>query len=304
MALWRTALSQYCSGTKSTQCTTIDTRDLQYTPLTLSRLGKCLVSILSLAIHISPNNGAIDTVQSGKLVVIVLAMHCALWIIIFGLLLVTIWYHYISGWFVRVSLALKAQAYFGVDYMPYRWNRIIRFCGWWLEFFGTKMYMWAIWYCRFWDCISFFFVHLSTDSFIPGAKGGTSTFSDFSIFCCSFHRFYTNSHKSLYYTIRIKNVWIGTKTTPCTNSYYTICITIVWIRLYEFVRKISEKKLFPGWDFNPGPISHLQSSQCLPSTTPPPQSVAILFIYGTIKKTIQKTRLYKFIRVPYSQSLW
>jgi len=68
--------------------------------LTLSRLGPRLDHILSLAIHISPNNGVINTVQSGKLVVNVLAMHCALSIIIFGLILVAIWYHYIvlSGW--------------------------------------------------------------------------------------------------------------------------------------------------------------------------------------------------------------
>ena len=80
----------------------------------------------------------------------------------------------------------------GVDYMPSGSNRIIRFCGWWLEFFGTKLYMWAISYCRFWDCILYFSVHFSTDSFIPGAKGGTSIFSDF--FCCSIQRFYTNSY--------------------------------------------------------------------------------------------------------------
>ena len=42
--------------------------------------------------------------------------------------------------------------------------------------------MWAISYCHFWDCISFFFVHFSTDSFIPGAKGGTSIFSRLSYF--------------------------------------------------------------------------------------------------------------------------
>jgi len=30
---------------------------------------------------------------------------------------------------------------FGVDYMPLGSNRIIRFCGWWLEFFHTKFYM-------------------------------------------------------------------------------------------------------------------------------------------------------------------
>jgi hypothetical protein len=52
--------------------------------------------------------------------------------------------------------------------MPFDWNRIIRFCGWWLELFGTKLCMLAISYCRFWDCISIFFVHLSTDSVIWG----------------------------------------------------------------------------------------------------------------------------------------
>ena len=41
-------------------------------------------------------------------------------------------------------------------------------CGWWL-IVSTKLYIWAISYCHFWDCISVFFVHLSTDSFIPVA---------------------------------------------------------------------------------------------------------------------------------------
>ncbi len=45
--------------------------------------------------------------------------------------------------------------------------------------------------------------------------------------------------------------------------------------------KISEKKMYPGGDFNRGPISRLQSSLCLPSATPPPSSVTILFIYQT-----------------------
>ena len=65
-------------------------------------------------------------------------------------------------------------------------------------------------------------------------------------------------------------------------------------------------------------ILRLQSSLCLSSTAAPPLSVTILFIYHTIKKTIQKTRLYytgqlrtiretrlyKFICVAYIQSLW
>jgi hypothetical protein len=37
------------------------------------------------------------------------------------------------------------------------------------------------------------------------------------------------------------------------NSYYTICIKNVRIRIYEFVQKLAEKKKKPGWDFNPGP---------------------------------------------------
>ena len=63
----------------------------------------------------------------------------------------------------------------------------------------------------------------------------------------------------------------------------------------------STKKETSG-DFNPGPISHLQSLVWLPSTSPPPLSVANLFIYRTrrIKNTIQKLRLYKFILVTYS----
>ncbi len=46
--------------------------------LTLSRLGARLVRVLSLAIYISPKNGAISSIQIGKVVVNVLAMHCAL----------------------------------------------------------------------------------------------------------------------------------------------------------------------------------------------------------------------------------
>ena len=46
--------------------------------LTLSRLGRRLVGVLSLPIHISHNNGAINTIRSGKVVVNVSAMHFAL----------------------------------------------------------------------------------------------------------------------------------------------------------------------------------------------------------------------------------
>jgi hypothetical protein len=102
--------------------------------------------------------------------------------------------------------------------MPYGSNRIIRFCGWWLEFFGTKLYMWAISYCHFRDCILFFFVHLSTDSFIPGAKGGTSIFSDLFFFAVPSNAF-----------IRIHISGIR-QCGFCTNSYniiHTIVIQIV-----------------------------------------------------------------------------
>jgi hypothetical protein len=82
--------------------------------------------------------------------------------------------------------------------MPHGSNCIIHFCGWCLEFFRTKLYyMWAISYCHFWDCISVYIVHLSTNSFIPGAKGGTLHFFWYRFFRCSIQRFYTNSYKSL-----------------------------------------------------------------------------------------------------------
>ena len=68
--------------------------------------------VLSLAIHISPNNGVINTIQIGKLVVNMLAILCSFGISMIGPFWGTIWYHYISGWFVKLSLALKAQAYF------------------------------------------------------------------------------------------------------------------------------------------------------------------------------------------------
>jgi len=80
--------------------------------------------------------------------------------------------------------------------------------------------------------------------------------------------------------------------------------------LYKFVYKLmnSYKNYFygtkkeTGGDFNPEPLLRLQSLLWLPSTTPPPPSVAILFIYRTrrIEKNIQKLRLYNFILVTYS----
>ena len=51
--------------------------------------------------------------------------------------------------------------------------------------------------------------------------------------------------------------------------------------MYEFVQKLAKKKKKPGWDFNPGPIWLAIVAAAIPYN----------------KKTIQKTRLYKFIRV-------
>ena len=60
--------------------------------------------------------------------------------------------------------------------------------------------------------------------------------------------------------------------------------------------KISEKKLNPGWDINPGPIwlaIVAVSIIHLPTT-----SISGHFIYIPYNKnTIQKMRLYKFIRL-------
>ncbi len=46
--------------------------------LTLSRLGGPLGVLLESIVHISPNNGSIEMIPSGKLVVDVLAIHCTL----------------------------------------------------------------------------------------------------------------------------------------------------------------------------------------------------------------------------------
>ncbi len=46
--------------------------------LTLSRLGMHLGCILVLGIHISPNNGPIETIPSGKLVNDILVIHWTL----------------------------------------------------------------------------------------------------------------------------------------------------------------------------------------------------------------------------------
>ena len=106
-------------------------------------------------------------------------------------------------------------------------NCIIHFCGWWLEFFRTKLYMWAISYCHFWDCISIFFVHLCTDSFIPGAKGGTLHFFRLRLFRCSIQRFYTNSYKSLilFYGsfLKLLTLWLALNlsvATECHSKYF------------------------------------------------------------------------------------
>ena len=124
--------------------------------------------------------------------------------------------------------------------MPYGSNRIIRFCGWWLDFFGTKLYMWAISYCHFWYCILFFSVHLSSDS------GENLHFFRLVFFCCSIQRFYTNSYKwnssvwFLYEFIQYNSyncytnciVGIRTRCGFCTNSYifYMNCIVRIHTR--------------------------------------------------------------------------
>ena len=92
------------------------------------------------------------------------------------------------------------------------------------------------------------------------------------------------------YTICIQNVRIGTKITPCTNWYYTICITIVRIRLYEFVQKLVKKDLHPGWDFNPGPIW-----LAIVTARTPPHPIPHFIYIPYNKNTIRKMRLYKFI---------
>ena len=78
------------------------------------------------------------------------------------------------------------------------------------------------------------------------------------------------------------------------------------------------KKIVSRLGFQPGTNIALAIIAVSPFNAPPPLSVTILFIYHTIKKTIQKTRLYytgqlrtiretrlyKFICVAYIQSLW
>jgi len=87
--------------------------------------------------------------------------------------------------------------------------------------------------------------------------------------------------------IHIKIVWIGTKTTLCTNSNYTICINVVWIHLYEFVQKIA-KKFVSRLGFQPGTNIALAIVLCRPSTTPPPLSVAILLYTVQFRKPFEK----------------
>jgi len=103
-----------------------------------------------------------------------------------------------------------------------------------------------------------------------------------------------------YYTIRINIVRIGTKTTPCTNSYDTICITIVWICLYECVQKLA-KKIVSRLGFQPG--TNIALAIVAVSAIHRPTSPVSGHFIRTIKKTIRKLRLYKFIRVAYSQPL-
>jgi len=94
---------------------------------------------------------------------------------------------------------------------------------------------------------------------------------------------------NLFYTIRIKIVWISTKTTPCTNAYYTICITIVWIgtkttpctnSYYTICRKQR--------------YSLKSDSMKLPTCT---------ILYEKILPTIHKSGLYDLTRMAFSQPL-
>ena len=54
--------------------------------------------ILSLLIHISPNNCAINMIQVGKLVVNALAIHCAFQTMSIGPLLMKLLYLYVMRW--------------------------------------------------------------------------------------------------------------------------------------------------------------------------------------------------------------
>jgi hypothetical protein len=91
-----------------------------------------------------------------------------------------------------------------------------------------------------------------------------------------------------YYTIRIKKCmnWYKNHTVYEFVLYnlYIICMnSFVWIRT-----KISEKKIcirvgISTWDQN-----GLQSLPSLPSTSPPPLLVPILFIYPTIRTPSKK----------------
>jgi len=77
--------------------------------------------------------------------------------------------------------------------------------------------------------------------------------------------------------------------------------------LYKFDQWICTQIIFTvqnkwdRWGFQPGTNIALAIFAVSANTTPPPPSVAILFIYRTIrnKNTIRKMRLYKFIRVTY-----
>jgi hypothetical protein len=66
------------------------------------------------------------------------------------------------------------------------------------------------------------------------------------------------------------------------------CITIVWIRLYEFVQKLVKKRFASGLGFQPGTKIACNRRNATPSTTPPPPLVPILFIYRTIRLPSKK----------------
>ena len=102
-----------------------------------------------------------------------------------------------------------------------------------------------------------------------------------------YNNFCMNSYKK-------KNVWIGTKTTPCTNSQYTICITIfVWIRT-----KISEKKICIRVGISTRDQNGLQSSQRYTTCHPTTSIIGHVIYIPYNKNTIRKSGLYGF-RVTY-----
>ena len=85
-------------------------------------------------------------------------------------------------------------------------------------------------------------------------------------------------------------VWICMKMSNYMNSYEWICI------------KISEKEKKRKLGFQPGTNMACNRRSGTPPTTPPPQSVPILFIYRTIRRPSEKAD-YTISPVWHSQPL-